>query len=76
MSCQQTFTVTTFTTWKAVLLLALQITNVFVWNFIDLFITLIAMGLTARFRQVNAEIEATQDQVGGMSSMWAFIRSP
>ncbi|KAE8737858.1 Gustatory receptor 37 [Frankliniella occidentalis] len=59
----KTFTVTAFATWKATLLLLLQFINVFVWNFMDLFVALFAMGLSSRFRQVNAELQATKTEV-------------
>ena len=60
----QTFTyMTPYAVWKALLVLAIQIINTFVWNFGDLFVSLFAMGLSARFHQVNTEIETTTIQV-------------
>ncbi|KAJ1531415.1 hypothetical protein ONE63_000096 [Megalurothrips usitatus] len=60
----------TFTVWKAAVVLVLQIINHFVWSFLDVFVSLFAMGLSARFRQINAELESTQDQVMQPSRFW------
>ncbi|KAK3916477.1 Gustatory receptor for sugar taste 64f, partial [Frankliniella fusca] len=68
-----TFTVIGFATWRATLLLLLQFINVFVWNFMDLFVALLAMGLSARFRQVNNELSGTQS--GALSAeYWKTTR--
>ncbi|XP_034240279.1 gustatory receptor 5a for trehalose-like [Thrips palmi] len=66
----KTFQLFTFATWKAVLLLWLQIINVFVWNFMDLFIALFAMGLSARFRLVNSDLEAVLVSKGQNNEFW------
>ncbi|XP_034236157.1 gustatory receptor 5a for trehalose-like [Thrips palmi] len=59
---RKTFTMMTFTAWKAAVVMALQIINHFVWSFLDLFVSLFAMGLSARFHQINIELEAISNE--------------
>lgn len=70
---RQTFTTMTFNAWSASLVLALQIINQLVWSYLDLFVALFAMGLSAFFQQINSDIDATLVKVSyriSMASPW------
>lgn len=66
---RQTFTTMTFNVWSASLVLALQIINQLVWSYLDLFVALFAMGLSAFFQQINSDIDATLVKVSYRISM-------
>lgn len=61
----QTFTTVQYTLPRALVLFALQITTTFIWNFCDLFIILVSMGLGANFRQLNRALEKCKGKVSG-----------
>lgn len=49
--------------WASIPLFFLSICATFVWNYLDIFITMISMGLSTLFKQLNSELEQAKDEV-------------
>ncbi|XP_052123167.1 gustatory receptor for sugar taste 64e-like isoform X2 [Frankliniella occidentalis] len=58
-----TFTVMAYEHWKAVVVLFFNFVGTFFWNFNHLFVMLISMPLSHRFKQVNERLEAVTGKV-------------
>ena len=63
-SLLQTFSVVDYVHWRAVVVLVLNFVGTFFWNFNHLFVMLISMPLSYRFRQVNEKLESVSHKVG------------
>lgn len=59
----QLFEVFEFSIWWALLGKLLNIIATFVWNFMDLFIMLISMGLTSMFERMNEDLRRVHGEV-------------
>lgn len=46
----------------------------FSWNFIDLFVILISIGLATRFKQINRRIIESNSKTGSNANFWTEIR--
>lgn len=55
---------TNYETWKATATFLLNFVATFFWNFNHLFVMLISMPLSGRFRQLNRRLQAVSGQVG------------
>lgn len=49
--------------WVSFPFYGLSITATFVWNYLDIFITMMSMGLSTLFKQLNNELEQTKNEV-------------
>lgn len=49
--------------WATVPFFLINIYATFVWNYIDIFIMMISMGLSELFKQLNSELEQAKDEV-------------
>ncbi|KAJ1528361.1 hypothetical protein ONE63_006780 [Megalurothrips usitatus] len=58
-----TFSVTAYEHWKAVVVLIFNFVATFFWNFNHLFVMLISMPLSQRFKQINDRLEAVTGKV-------------
>lgn len=59
----QLFAVTTFSPWKAAIGKVLNILATFIWTYMDLFVILISLGLSSRFKQLNMDLERIKGEV-------------
>ncbi|XP_026278049.2 gustatory receptor for sugar taste 64f-like [Frankliniella occidentalis] len=60
---RKTFTIISYSLWRGILLFALQVITTFIWNFADLFVILVSMGLAAHFRQLNAALSQARGKI-------------
>ncbi|XP_034231707.1 gustatory receptor for sugar taste 64f-like [Thrips palmi] len=60
---QKTFTTFRFSFPRAIFLFTLQVITTFIWNFSDLFIILVSMGIGAYFRQLNRAMERSKGKI-------------
>ncbi|KAJ1523406.1 hypothetical protein ONE63_001270 [Megalurothrips usitatus] len=63
MKYRKLFTVVRFSMTRAVILFVLQIITTFIWNFCDLFVILLSMGLGALLRQLNRGMNNSKGKV-------------
>lgn len=57
------FTLTELTWWNAILSKWFNIVVTFVWNFMDLFIIVISIGLISQLRQINVDLQLAKGKV-------------
>lgn len=55
--------INSFLGYKAILIYYLSVKAAFVWNFIDIFIMIIGIGLTIHFKVLNHELELAKHEV-------------
>ncbi|KAK3915909.1 Gustatory receptor for sugar taste 64f [Frankliniella fusca] len=60
---RKTFTIVSYSPWRALLIFILQIITTFNWNFSDLFVVLVSMGLAAHFRQLNVALDEAKGKL-------------
>lgn len=61
----QVLRVTEYAPWKAAFLFLQTVLATFSWNFTDLFVMLLSVSLTQRFKQLNQHLHALTGQVRG-----------
>ncbi|CAD1468635.1 unnamed protein product, partial [Heterotrigona itama] len=58
MQFPQVFSTISYSLWKGILVDLINILSTFSWNFVDLFLILISIALTAQFRQLNSRLNS------------------
>lgn len=59
----QLFAVTSYSPWKAAIGKVLNVLATFIWTYMDLFVILISLGLSSRFKQLNVDLERIKGEV-------------
>lgn len=59
----EVFGITSYALWKAILATIIHIVANFTWNYMSLFIVMISIGLSSRFKQLNSEMERIKGEV-------------
>lgn len=62
-SASEMFVFIEFSYWSALLGKFLNISATFVWNYMDLFVMMISLGFSSRFKQINDDLERIKGQV-------------
>lgn len=68
----QLFTFLSYSNWLAVLGKMVNIVATFAWNYMDLFVMMISLGLSSRFKQINEDLQRVKGEVI-LCSMMIFI---
>ena len=59
------FKFTPYALWKALLLQLSNFLSTFTWSYMDLFVTILSLALTAKFNQINQKLQGICDKVRG-----------
>lgn len=59
----QLFDAAKYATWKAFLGKYLNIIATFIWNYMDLFVMIVSLGISTRFKQINDDLERIKGKV-------------
>lgn len=59
----QFFTFTEYALWKGILLKLVRILGMIVWNYTNVFVIMISLGISSRFQQLNDEINRAKGKV-------------
>lgn len=62
----QLFTYTSYSPWKAFIGKIVNIVATFAWSYMDLFVMVISLGLSTRFKQLNDELEQVKGEVNSL----------
>lgn len=57
------FSLVEYSTWLAILGKFLNVSSTFAWNYMDLFVMLISLGLSSRFKQINDDLQRVKGAV-------------
>lgn len=57
------FMILPYSPWIAVVAKVVNIIATFCWNYMDLFVMMIGVGLSTRFRQINEDLQRTKGKV-------------
>ncbi|XP_043525138.1 gustatory receptor for sugar taste 64f-like isoform X3 [Frieseomelitta varia] len=68
MQFPQIFSRISYSLWKGILVDLINILSTFSWNFVDLFLILISIALTAQFRQLNSRLNSIRGKA--MPEWW------
>lgn len=58
----QLFSITEYALWKALIGECIYFMGAFVWNYMNVFIIMISLGLSSRFKQINDELKRVKRQ--------------
>ena len=64
LRCVQVLQVTEYAPWKAWFVFLLNVVATFSWNYTDLFIMLLSVSLSQRFKQLNHRLRAVKGKAG------------
>ncbi|XP_046393638.1 gustatory receptor for sugar taste 64f-like, partial [Ischnura elegans] len=64
---------TAYATWKGIAILGISIVATFIWNFTDVFIMVLSMALSTRFKQLNTKLSYLQGKAV-KPSHWEGLR--
>lgn len=59
----QLFRVTSFSSWKAFIGKFINVVATFVWNYMDVFVMVVSVGISTRFKQLNADLQQVKGAV-------------
>lgn len=57
------FSLVEYSTWLAIIGKFLNVSSTFAWNYMDLFVMLISLGLSSRFKQINVDLQRVKGTV-------------
>lgn len=57
------FSLVEYSTWLAIIGKFLNVASTFAWNYMDLFVMLISLGLSSRFKQINVDLQRVKGTV-------------
>lgn len=69
----QLFQITDYELWKGLLGKAVNIMGAFVWNYMNIFIIIISIGISSRLKQLNNELKFIRSEVHSFARISLFL---
>lgn len=73
--CEQLFSITSYSLWTVVSCKFSNIAATFIWFYMNLFVMIVSLGISTRFKQINDDLENVTGEVSSYiaNSSFAFL---